>query len=205
MNCVKNCTRSGGIMGDSSKFLKSLTLEIQIFKLAECLQILIISCLNGYLCLDNLKINQSRYYFNLPNSAFWDWLSMESQPQNPEFRINPENFHPWGIQKEDVILYFLLQENELWVAITQFEMLSANCLKVLLGLVARSDMDRTEIVRFLYIISSLVTLHTLLCPPPHTHTHTNTHTVIGILFSCGLIQRFIQAGFCKIQGLFKDF
>ena len=22
---------------------------------------------------------------------------MESQPQNPEFRINPENFHPWVI------------------------------------------------------------------------------------------------------------
>ena len=22
--------------------------------------------------------------------------SMESQPQNPEFRINPENFHPWS-------------------------------------------------------------------------------------------------------------
>ena len=21
---------------------------------------------------------------------------MESQPQNPEFRINPENFHPWA-------------------------------------------------------------------------------------------------------------
>ena len=21
---------------------------------------------------------------------------MESQPQNPEFRINPENFHPWN-------------------------------------------------------------------------------------------------------------
>ena len=20
---------------------------------------------------------------------------MESKPQNPEFRINPENFHPW--------------------------------------------------------------------------------------------------------------
>ena len=20
---------------------------------------------------------------------------MERQPQNPEFRINPENFHPW--------------------------------------------------------------------------------------------------------------
>ena len=23
---------------------------------------------------------------------------MESQPQNPEFRINPENFHPWHQQ-----------------------------------------------------------------------------------------------------------
>ena len=24
---------------------------------------------------------------------------MESQPQNPEFRINPENFHPWSLNK----------------------------------------------------------------------------------------------------------
>ena len=23
---------------------------------------------------------------------------MESQPQNPEFKINPENFHPWKLQ-----------------------------------------------------------------------------------------------------------
>ena len=46
------------------------------------------------MCLDNLKINQ-RSYYNLPYSAFWGWLSTESQPQNPEFRINPENFHPW--------------------------------------------------------------------------------------------------------------
>ena len=46
------------------------------------------------LCLDNLKINQ-RSYYNLINSAIWGWLSMESQPQNPEFRINPENFHQW--------------------------------------------------------------------------------------------------------------
>ena len=22
---------------------------------------------------------------------------MENQPQNPEFRINPEKFHPWNI------------------------------------------------------------------------------------------------------------
>ena len=26
-------------------------------------------------------------------------LSMESQPQNPEFRINPENFHPCFTKK----------------------------------------------------------------------------------------------------------
>ena len=24
---------------------------------------------------------------------------MESQPQNPEFRNNPENFHPWVIEE----------------------------------------------------------------------------------------------------------
>ena len=45
------------------------------------------------MCLDKLKMNQ-RSYYNLLNSAFWGWLSMESQPQNPEFRINPENLHP---------------------------------------------------------------------------------------------------------------
>ena len=82
------------LMGESSKFPKSWTLEKQIFKLAGCLQKSISSHLNGELCLDNMKINQ-RSYNNLPNSAFWGWLSMESQPQNPEFRINPENFHPW--------------------------------------------------------------------------------------------------------------
>ena len=26
---------------------------------------------------------------------------MESQPQNPEFRINPENFHPWIQDKNE--------------------------------------------------------------------------------------------------------
>ena len=34
--------------------------------------------------LDRLKINQ-RSYYDLSNSAFWGWLSVESQPQNPEF------------------------------------------------------------------------------------------------------------------------
>ena len=33
---------------------------------------------------------------------------MESQPQNPEFRINPENFHPCCVQlfKKNSILSF---------------------------------------------------------------------------------------------------
>ena len=28
---------------------------------------------------------------------------MESQPQNPEFRINPENFHPWNFKVDGKI------------------------------------------------------------------------------------------------------
>ena len=67
--------------------------RFKLLKLAGCLKKIMISCLNGYVRLDNLKINQ-RSYHNLHNSAFWGWLSIESQPQNPEFRINPENFHP---------------------------------------------------------------------------------------------------------------
>ena len=47
------------------------------------------------MCLADQKINQ-RIFYKLPNSAFWGWLSMESQPQNPEFKNNPENFHPCG-------------------------------------------------------------------------------------------------------------
>ena len=52
-----------------------------------------ISSLNGQLSLHRLKINQKSYY-NLTNSGFWGRLSVESRPQNPEFRNNPENFHP---------------------------------------------------------------------------------------------------------------
>ena len=43
--------------------------------------------------MDKLKQNQKSGYY-LQNSAFWGWLSMESRPQNLEFRNNPENFHP---------------------------------------------------------------------------------------------------------------
>ena len=42
--------------------------------------------------MERLIIKQ-RSYYDLPNSAFWGWLYVESQPQNPEFRNNPENFH----------------------------------------------------------------------------------------------------------------
>ena len=31
---------------------------------------------------------------------------MESQPQNPEFRINPENFHPCGSKFNSVMSLF---------------------------------------------------------------------------------------------------
>ena len=30
---------------------------------------------------------------------------MESQPQNPEFRINPENFHPWKNMVSEPLSY----------------------------------------------------------------------------------------------------
>ena len=43
--------------------------------------------------LDRLIINQ-RSYYGLLNPAFRGWLSMESHPQNPEFRNYSENFHP---------------------------------------------------------------------------------------------------------------
>ena len=45
-------------------------------------------------------INQ-RSCYDLPNSAFWGWHSVESQPQNPEFRNNPENFHPCIYNKQE--------------------------------------------------------------------------------------------------------
>ena len=28
---------------------------------------------------------------------------MESQPQNPEFKINPENFHPYIVYKPKIV------------------------------------------------------------------------------------------------------
>ena len=127
----------GLYMGESSKFPKSWTFESQILKLAVCLQISTISCLNGQLSLDKLKLNQ-RSHKNLPNSRFWGWLSVESQPQIPEFRNNPENFHPclypshialrryafswrpytisekWKDHFGGRFLFLLLYNNELW-------------------------------------------------------------------------------------------
>ena len=41
---------------------------------------------------------------------------MESQPQNPEFRINPENFHPCDVKQED----------KYWALITQNMIFSEN-------------------------------------------------------------------------------
>ena len=67
-------------------------LKLQSLTLLYAYLIFTISSFNGQLSLDRLKINQ-RSYYDLPNSAFWGGLSVESQPENPEFRNNPENFH----------------------------------------------------------------------------------------------------------------
>ena len=66
--------------------------KLIFLKLAVCLQ-----NVNNVMfkwSIDVLKTNQ-RSYLSLPNSAFWGWFSIESQPQYPEFRNNRENFHPW--------------------------------------------------------------------------------------------------------------
>ena len=76
------------------KISKILNFRKSEFKLAVCLQNIKKSKYNGQIPLDKLKLNQKSYHY-LQNSAFWGRLSMESRPQNPEFRNNPENFHPW--------------------------------------------------------------------------------------------------------------
>ena len=59
-------------------------------------KVLTISRLNGKLPKDELKINH-RSYLNLSNSV-------ESQPQNPEIRNNPENFYPCNKLISTIIL-----------------------------------------------------------------------------------------------------
>ena len=81
-------------IGETSKLPKSWFFETSILKLAAVCPLNIHNFnFNGHLSLDRLYINR-KTYFNLPNSAFWGWLSMESKPQNPGFRNNPESFHP---------------------------------------------------------------------------------------------------------------
>ena len=52
------------------------------------------SIFNGQIPLDKLKLNQKSYY-TCRIQHFEHQISMESQPQNPEFRSNPENFNQW--------------------------------------------------------------------------------------------------------------
>ena len=82
-------------MGESSKFFKSWTFEIQNSKPAVCLQKNNNFKLNDQLTYDILKCQKvdKRICYNL-NSAFWGRLYTECQPQNPEFRKNPEKFSP---------------------------------------------------------------------------------------------------------------
>ena len=76
--------------GRKFKISKILNFWKSSLKHAVCLQLSSIPSLNGHLSIDKLKLNQ-RSCANLPNSGFWGWLSVESQPKNPEFRNNPAN------------------------------------------------------------------------------------------------------------------
>ena len=87
-------------MGEDSKFPKTWTFETPILKHAVCPLNIHNSSLNGQLSLQRLEINK-RSYYDLHNSAFWGWLSVESQPQNPEFRNNPETHTHWFIVIND--------------------------------------------------------------------------------------------------------
>ena len=90
------CYGSRKFMDESSKFPKSWIFEIQTLKQTVCLQNNNNFTFKWSVVLTHTEIKQRSYYYLL-NSGFWGWLSMESQPQNPEFRNNPENFHPWKI------------------------------------------------------------------------------------------------------------
>ena len=37
---------------------------------------------------------------------------MGSQPQNPEFRNNPENFHPWLLHSRIIVKYLNINLNK---------------------------------------------------------------------------------------------
>ena len=65
--------------------------------------VLTISSLNGQLSSDRLYINKKTYH-NSSNWAFWGWISMESQPQNTEFRNNPKNLHPCAMREQTEIV-----------------------------------------------------------------------------------------------------
>ena len=61
------------------------------FKTCCMLQNIKNSEFNGQIPLDKLKLNQKSYYYLRIQYFEADFLN---QPQNPEFRNNPENFHP---------------------------------------------------------------------------------------------------------------
>ena len=54
--------------------------------------------------------------------------SIESQPQNPEFRINPENFHPCLLQCTCIV--FLLSADKLCNSLDPDHNLDPNCLNL---------------------------------------------------------------------------
>ena len=59
------------------------------------------------MCFNNLKSGQ-RSYYDILNLAFW---AIESQPQNTEFRTDPENF-PLGAVWSGSLLFAIKDTKE---------------------------------------------------------------------------------------------
>ena len=113
-------------MCESSKFTKSWLTEIQILKLAICLQILIIFKFKSSIVFKLTENRSGKLRYNQPNSAFWGWLSKESQPQNPVFRNNPESFtHVHGQDLLD-LLYIALGQTD-WLTKRQMDKAATIC------------------------------------------------------------------------------
>ena len=94
------------------KFPKSWTFHTKILKVALCplnIHNLKYKCLIVF--SQTVYVYNKETYSNSSNLAFWGWLSRESQPQNPEFRNNPESLHPCMYKSKVKIL--LLNFNEL--------------------------------------------------------------------------------------------
>ena len=66
-----------------------------------------------------------RCYYNLLNSAFWGWLSIKSQPQNPKFRDNPFKLFKFSVHTVNCLLK-RFKDNPF--KLSKFSVYTVNCL-----------------------------------------------------------------------------